>query len=246
MDEFHRRLPPVSPAVRALPVACVVVAIMVGCGGGEGSAAQAEASGCKQVKALRPRRLAFKAPKQTVQPGEKLTAVVKTSCGSFDIALDTKQAPRTVNSFVFLANKGFYDGLSFERAAVDGLLEGGGPPGDASDPGYTVKGELPPRLRYTKGTVAMAQPAGAQPSQVGSQFFVVLAPYLDFSPLYPPLGMVDRGLGVVRRITEFGPPASTRATLGYSGPVGELRKAVLIEGVSIKGGIGQPWAKLPL
>ena len=238
MDERHRQLPSAALAICAALAACALIAIAAGCGGGanDPKGEAADASGCKQVEAPKPKTVSFKAPKQTVRPGEELTAVIKTSCGSFDIALDSKHSPKTVNSFAFLAGKGFYDGLSFEHAAFDAFLEGGGSSAAGGGPGYTVKGEMPPDFHYAKGVVAMAQPAGAPPGAVGSPFFVVLAPYLDFPPIYPPLGRVDKGFGVLRRIAKLGPPASSAATLGYTGPVGKLRQPVLIEAVSIEKG----------
>src|SRR4029077_4749681 len=131
--------------------------ILIGgsCGGGGDSTAEASAPGCKQVKAPKPKNVSYAAPKQTVSKGEKLTAVVETSCGTFEIPLDAKRAPKTVNSFVFLSEKGFYDDLTFHRVAPEFVIQGGDPLGTGTGgPGYSVDEKPPSNLAYTKGVVA--------------------------------------------------------------------------------------------
>jgi cyclophilin family peptidyl-prolyl cis-trans isomerase len=209
-------------------------------GSGEDPGATASPSGCKHVEPSKPKVVSYKAPKQTVTKGEKLTAAVKTSCGRFEIALDAKRGPTTVNSFVFLARKGFYDGLGFERASYDTYLEGGKPPGDAGGPGYSVAGEAPPlSFIYRQGVVAMSQSGEAPPGTAGSRFFIVVAkPWLDFSGVYAPLGKITGGFDVVKRISELGPPDASPGSgnLGTIGDIGKLRETVLIEGISIEKG----------
>lgn len=227
----------------------------VGCGGSEEgttAAADAGATGvtgrdapvadtslCKQVKRSKGSSPTYEAPEQTVKRGEKLTAVVRTSCGAFEIELDTKRSPTTVNSFVFLARKGFYDGLEFDRAAPGTYLHGGDPPGDAAGPGYSVRGEIPSGIIYRYRTVALAQPFGAPNGAAGSQFFVILAkPWIDFSAAYPPLGKVSDGLEVLERINALGPVDKYPGpgNIGGVGEIGKLKRPVLIERVSIRRG----------
>ena len=75
---------------------------------------------------------------------------METSCGSFEIALDTNAPPKTVNSFVFLAKQGFYDGLTFHRVVPGFVIQGGDPLGTGSGgPGYTVVEKPPANLSYT-------------------------------------------------------------------------------------------------
>src|ERR1700704_2131671 len=100
-------------AVFALIAVGVVAAILISRGGSSSTTTAASDGGCKKVKAPAPKEVTLKAPKQTVKKGEKLTAVVETSCGTFDIALDSTRAPKTVNSFAYLAEQGFYDELPF-------------------------------------------------------------------------------------------------------------------------------------
>ena len=93
-----------------------------------------------------------------------------TSCGTIVIRLEPKQAPVTVNNFVFLADQGFYNGLTFHRVIPGFVIQGGDPKGDGTGgPGYQFKDELP-TTPYTLGDLAMAN---AGPNTNGSQFFIV-------------------------------------------------------------------------
>src|SRR3954464_13921824 len=124
----------------AIVAVAVVAAILISRGGGsDDSSTAASAGGCKEVEVPAPKKVSFKAPPQTVKKGEKVTAAVETSCGSFDIALDTSRAPKTANSFVYLSEKGFYDGLDFPRIAPGFVIQGGSPSNSTlGDPGYKV------------------------------------------------------------------------------------------------------------
>jgi peptidyl-prolyl cis-trans isomerase B (cyclophilin B) len=213
----------IALAIFAVIAVGVVAAILIGRGGGGDDSTAAGASGCRQVEAPKPKKVSFKAPEQTVRQGEKLTAVVETSCGRFDIALDTKRAPKTANSFVFLAEEGFYDGLSFHRIVPEFVIQGGDSLGNGSGgPGYSVDEKPPANLAYTKGVVAMAKTSAEPPGRSGSQFFVVLDADAALQPEYALVGKVDKGFDVVERIGELGTPS------------GEPTQVVLIENISIK------------
>jgi len=161
-------------AVRiSLALATIAMLVAAGCGGDSGSSKIAEEAGCENVSAPEPKDVTLPAPKQTVQPGEELTAVVKTSCGTFEIALDTKAAPKTTNSFAYLAREGFYDGLDFNRIVPGLIVQGGDPAGDGTgSAGYTIAEPPPADTKYTKGVVAMAREFEEPSGQSGSQFFV--------------------------------------------------------------------------
>jgi peptidyl-prolyl cis-trans isomerase B (cyclophilin B) len=195
--------------IRIVALTALLGLLLAGCGGGGGGGnKQASSPGCRKVSPPAPRRSTLKAPTQTVRPGEKLTAVVKTSCGTFDIALDTQRAPKTVNSFVYLARKGFYDGLDFHRVAPNFVIQGGDPLGTGTGgPGYHVDEKPPANLAYTKGVVAMAKTQVEPPGRSGSQFFVVLAADAGLSPDYALVGRVDKGMNVVDRIGSLGTPS---------------------------------------
>src|SRR3954453_10449048 len=96
-------------AVFALIAVGVVAAILIGRSGGDGGGDETSsttANGCQKEQPPAPKNVDLAAPDVTVKGGEKLTAVVETSCGTFDIALDTKNSPKTANSFVYLARQG--------------------------------------------------------------------------------------------------------------------------------------------
>jgi cyclophilin family peptidyl-prolyl cis-trans isomerase len=207
-QEFDRRW--IILGVFAAVAAAIVIVILVSRGGGSGDSSTAAATGkngCEKVEAPAPKKESLKAPKQTVEKGEKLTAVVETSCGTFDIALDTTRAPTIANSFAYLAEKGFYDDLTFHRIVPEFVIQGGDPEGTgAGGPGYTVTEKPPANLSYTKGVVAMAKSSTDPPGTAGSQFFVVTGADAGLPPEYALLGKVSKGMDVVETIGKLGTP----------------------------------------
>lgn len=226
MEDSQERTKWIALGVFALIAAGVVAAILIGrSGGGSDSTTTASSSGCKQVEAPKPKTVSFKAPKQVLSKGEKATAVVETSCGTFEIALDTTRAPKTANSFAFLSEEGFYDDLTFHRVAPEFVIQGGDPLGTGTGgPGYSVDEKPPANLAYTKGVVAMAKSSAEPPGRSGSQFFVVLAADAGLPPEYALLGKVDKGFDVVERIGKLGTAAE------------KPKQTVLIEKISIEKG----------
>jgi cyclophilin family peptidyl-prolyl cis-trans isomerase len=204
----------------------VVAAILIGrSSGGSDTTAVASAAGCKQVEAPKPKHVSLPAPKQKVKAGEKLTAVVKTSCGTFAIALDTQRAPKTTNSFAYLAKKGFYDGLAFHRIVPGFVIQGGDPLGTGlGGPGYKVVEKPPANLAYTKGIVAMAKSSAEPPGRSGSQFFVVTGADAGLPPEYALVGKVSKGYDVVARIGKLGTKTE------------KPKQTILIEKMTIKKG----------
>ncbi len=149
------------------------------------------------------------APALTIDATHTYVATLATSCGSFDITLDAKDAPNTTNNFVFLARSGFYDALTFHRAVPDFVIQGGDPDGDGSGgPGYEFADENITQP-YQQGSVAMAN---SGPDTNGSQFFVCTGtqPNCGLTQDYNNFGMVTKGLEVARKIEAFssgdGPP----------------------------------------
>jgi peptidyl-prolyl cis-trans isomerase B (cyclophilin B) len=208
----------------AVVAVVVVAAILISrSGGSDDSSSTAGSGGCKEVEAPAPKKVSLKAPPQTVRKGEKLTAAVETSCGSFDIALDSNRAPKTVNSFVYLSDKGFYDGLDFPRIAPGFVIQGGSPSNSTlGGPGYKVVEKPPANLAYTKGTVAMAKGQTEPPGSSGSQFFIVTGADAGLPPEYALVGKVSQGLDVVERIGKLGTPEE------------QPKQTVLIEKVTIE------------
>ncbi|HEY6731330.1 MAG TPA: peptidylprolyl isomerase [Solirubrobacterales bacterium] len=199
-------------AVFAVVAAGIVIAVLIGQGGGSddessstSAATEASSGECDKVAAPKPKNVSFKAPKEVLEPGEEATAVVKTSCGTFEIALDTKRAPETANSFAFLAEEGFYDDLTFHRVAPGFVIQGGDPEGTGTGgPGYNVDEKPPPNLAYTKGVVAMAKSEVDPPGRSASQFYVVTAPDAGLPPEYALVGKVSEGYDVVEKIDALG------------------------------------------
>ena len=152
------------------------------------------------------------APAMVIDPTKGYLAMMKTSCGTIFITLDPKTAPKSVNSFVSLAQSGFYDGTLFHRIVTDFVDQGGDPTGTGTGgPGYTLPDE-PPAAGYKAGSVAMAN-AGS--GTTGSQFFLVVsdsgAQQLGAAPpyKYSALGTMDAAsLKVAKKINSFGSATS--------------------------------------
>jgi cyclophilin family peptidyl-prolyl cis-trans isomerase len=145
-------------------------------------------------------------PRQTIARSDRLIAVVKTNCGRFQIRLDARRAPITVNSFVYLARSDFYRGLDFYRVVPDFVIQAGDPrEARTGGPGYSTT-ETPPRnFRFHLGAVAMAKAFSDPPGRAGSIFFVVAGKDGSLIPNeYAILGQVTAGMKTVRRIDALG------------------------------------------
>ncbi|HLX88450.1 MAG TPA: peptidylprolyl isomerase, partial [Acidimicrobiales bacterium] len=154
------------------------------------------------------------APPMIIDPSKNYSATVTTDVGSFTIALDSKDAPKTVNNFVFLAENHFYDCVVYHRVIPQFMNQSGDPTGTGTGgPGYQFADEnLPPNSGgYTTGEVAMAN-SGANTN--GSQFFVLVAPYNPVQQgapnnAYSLFGHVISGQSVVTQINNDGTQAGT-------------------------------------
>ena len=125
-------------------------------------------------------------------------ATIETVKGTIEAELYPKLAPKHVNSFVFLACQGYFDGLTFHRHEPGFVIQGGDPSGNGSGgPGYRLPAEFNATL-HTEGILSMARTS--DPNSAGSQFFVMLgrAPHLDNQ--YTVFGKVISGLEVVKQI----------------------------------------------
>lgn len=115
-------------------------------------------------------------------------------------------APNTVNNFISLVNKGFYDGLIFHRVINGFMIQGGDPEGTGmGGPGYGIKGEFAQNgfandLKHSAGVLSMAR--SMMPNSAGSQFFIMHkdAPHLDGA--YAAFGKIIEGMDVVNKIAE--------------------------------------------
>jgi len=209
-----------------LALGALMLAALSGCGssskGGGTTAAQtsttASSGPCQTVAQPAPKGPQhLRAPTLTLDPSKTWTATVATNCGSFTIQLDVAHAPKTAASFASLAQKRFYDDLTFHRIATGFVIQGGDPQGDGTGgPGYTIVEKPPAHLHYTHGVVAMAKTATEPDGASGSQFFIVTAPDAGLPPQYALVGKVVQGLNVVDAIGSLplaqgsssdGPPA---------------------------------------
>lgn len=134
------------------------------------------------------------------------TATITTARGDIVIALHADQAPNTVNSFVFLAQQGYFDGITFHRVVPNFVAQSGDPSGTGTGgPGYETEQEATD-LTNTRGTVAMARASGT--TKFGSQFFINLKdnPALDVDQTnqarFYPFGEVIEGMDVVDQLVQ--------------------------------------------
>lgn len=141
------------------------------------------------------------APKERLDPAKTYVAEVVTNCGAFEITLDAERAPVTGGAFKFLADEGFFDGLTFHRIVPGFVIQGGDPTGDGTGgPGFSTEEAPPSNLGYTHYVVAMAKTATEPPGTAGSQFFVVTGEDVGLPPDYALLGKVTGGKDVVDKI----------------------------------------------
>jgi len=150
-------------------------------------------------------------------------AILKTSAGEITVKLNAKETPITVNNFVYLSRKNFYNKTIFHRVIKDFMIQGGDPNGDGTGgPGYQFDDE-PFTGEYQRGTVAMAN---AGPNTNGSQFFIMHRDY-PLPKNYVIFGKVINGLEIVDKIAEA--PVENNQSGEKSKPV----NPVVIESVEI-------------
>jgi peptidylprolyl isomerase len=150
-------------------------------------------------------------PEMGIDPTKRYTATMETSMGTMVIALDAVNAPRTVNSFVFLALNHDYDGIIFHRIIKGFVCQGGDPTGTGrGGPGYQYADELPKAGQYQIGSLAMAN---AGPNTNGSQFFLISGPSgVGLPPAYALFGQVVKGLEIVEAMQNVPTGAGDRPT----------------------------------
>jgi peptidyl-prolyl cis-trans isomerase B (cyclophilin B) len=214
----------------AAAAAAAALLVLAGCGGDDDEGTETASSlpeGCEEVAEPAPRSARAERPRRRLQG--PVTAVVETSCGTFEIALDTERAPKTTSSFAGLAEQGYYDDTAFARVVLDFVIQGGDPTGtQTGGPGYTVDEPPPAGFSYLRGTAAMAKSAADPPGRSGGQFFIVTAPAdAGLPPDYALLGEVSTGLDVVERIESLGDP---------SGADGPPLEPVIVKTITIRRG----------
>jgi cyclophilin family peptidyl-prolyl cis-trans isomerase len=137
-------------------------------------------------------------PEMKIDPNKVYVARMDTTAGPIVLELYPKLAPHHVNSFVFLAKEGFYDGVIFHRVIPGFMIQGGDPTGTGTGgPGYELKAEFNP-TKHTRGVLSAAR--SSDPNSAGSQFFIMHgdAPHLDGK--YTAYGKVIEGMDTVDKI----------------------------------------------
>lgn len=170
-------------------------------------------------------------PAMTIDPAKQYTAVIQTDAGEVRLQLLPGQAPRAVNSFVFLARDGFYNGLTFFRVIPNFVAQAGDPTCDAADllpctgaggPGYVLPLEGSQQARDA-GIVALGAIGGSTSTISGSQFYILEVPATSQDDLGSVFGRVTSGLNIVNALPArdpcFGQPAKD-ATCQVNPPPG--------------------------
>jgi cyclophilin family peptidyl-prolyl cis-trans isomerase len=154
-------------------------------------------------------------PAMTIDQSKTYTALIKTNQGDITVVLNAKDAPVTVNNFVFLAREKFYDGVVFHRVLPGFMIQGGDPTGTGSGgPGYKFPDE-PVKGKYEVGSIAMAN---SGPNTNGSQFFICEgAQCTSLDPKYNLFGKVSAGQEIVTKIASV--PKTTGGDGAQSKPV---------------------------
>lgn len=215
---FRRRIAGIAAITAAL-------LLLVSCGSKSGSAGSTSAPAAATPS---PTAAAVKSwtapPEMKIDKNKSYSAKINTSKGSFTIELFAKDAPNTVNNFVFLSREHFYDGVPFHRIIETFMIQTGDPTGTGrGGPGYKFDHE-PTSYTYDKGIVAMAN-SGINTN--GSQFFIVTgnASHLNAEPIYTVFGKVSDGMDTVMSIA--------KTPVGANGSMSAPKEKVTIDSIEI-------------
>ena len=183
---------------------------------------------CKPTRAVGHKPMKLSAP-VVKKPFVNRTITLTTNCGEIQIEADGINAPLTVISMSYLANKGFFDKSPCHRVTTQGIfvLQCGDPSGKGSGgPAYTAPDENLPKLSansYPAGSVAMAN---SGPNTNGSQFFIVYDDNSDLGPNYTLWGKVVKGLEIVKAVAALGSDNSNPEGGGVPNQPISIEKAI--------------------
>ncbi len=159
-------------------------------------------------------------PPQVIEPGTQYQATIRTTKGDIVVELYADKAPTNVNSFVFLAQEGWYDGVTFHRVIPEFVAQAGDPTGTgAGGPGYQCDDEISDLTFDEAGVVGVAN---AGPNTNGSQFFITLSPQPGLNGRYTIIGKVVEGMDVLQSLTPRDPSDP-------EAPTGDVIETILIE-----------------
>ena len=193
----------IFPALGLLALGVLVAA----CGGGNGNGDGTGNGGGAFAKACQKtdEKQFSAAPERIIDTDKTYIATIKTENG--DIVLELfSDVPITTNNFVFLACKGYYDGLTFHRVLSGFMAQGGDPTGTGTGgPGYAIPDEDDGDHEFDTGVISMAK---SGPNTTGSQFFITYAPQPQLAAQFTVFGRVTEGMSVVEQITPRDPAAA--------------------------------------
>ncbi|MCR8641617.1 peptidylprolyl isomerase [Paenibacillus sp. N1-5-1-14] len=199
-----------------------LVAVLAGCGQKNAAPSSAPTTPPPATEAPAKQGKQWDTPPQmAIKQDKKYEAVVKTNKGEFTIELFAKDAPQTVNNFVFLSKQNFYNDIVFHRIIKTFMIQTGDPKGNGTGgPGYKFKDELSKAHEYEPGIVAMAN---SGPNTNGSQFFICSgddSTHLNSQPNYTIFGKVSKGMETITAI------ANTPVVMNPSSPDSSPSKPV--------------------
>lgn len=170
-----------------------------------------------------------KAPEMQIDGNKTYAATITTSKGVIKAQLFVKDAPKTVNNFVFLAKENFYNGVRFHRIIQDFMVQTGDPTGTgAGGPGYKFEDEKVTK-NYDRGILAMAN---SGPNTNGSQFFIMTQNNTTLPKDYTIFGQIDAK--DTESLTTLDAIAATPVSAGQSGEVSTPKEDVTITSVTIE------------
>ncbi len=160
-----------------------------------------EASSTMPANPLERNNMYSSPPSMQIDPAKTYHATIETNRGTIELELYPQYAPKTVNSFVFLAREGYYDGLTFHRVIANFMIQGGDPSGTgARGPGYNFEDEVTNNpLTHETGVISMAN---SGPNTNGSQFFITHSPQHHLNGKHTVFGQVSSGQEVVNAIQQ--------------------------------------------
>ncbi|MBI3175491.1 MAG: peptidylprolyl isomerase [Chloroflexi bacterium] len=152
-------------------------------------------------------------PPLAIDPSKQYLATLHTEKGDIVLQLYADKSPIAVNSFIFLARQGWFDGVTFHRVISGFMAQSGDPTGSGrGNPGYLFKNEIDPTLKFDQpGVLAMAN---SGPDTNGSQFFITFAPQPSLDGQYTIFGRVVSGMDVLESLTLRDPETNPNLTPG--------------------------------
>ena len=174
-----------------------------------------------------PTRQWTSAPTMKIDVAKQYVASIETDRGEIRVDLLARDAPNTVNNFVFLSREGFYDGVPFHRIIKDFMVQTGDPSGTGrGGPGYRIIDE-PVTLNYERGALAMAN--SGVPNTGGSQFFIVQGANVFLPKTYTIFGKVSGGLDVLDAIASVPVSASPQGEVSVPQEIVKIKRVKIEE-----------------